>query len=183
MGDFPEIRTERLLLRPFQIEDVEASLAYRNDVEFARYLAHIPQPFTKVDAEAFVALNMSEPWDKSPTFAVVFEGKLIGTVNLEIDRHTQAAMIGYAIGRTWWGQGLAAEAARAVMNWGIDTFCLSRIWASTDIGNVRSQRVLEKLGMRLETVIDEHRQNNSRESVNELIYSFNLDDKSLHELG
>jgi len=168
----PQIRTERLLLRPFQIGDVDASQAYRNDIEFARFLPHIPQPFTREDAEAFVILNMSEPWDRSPTFAVVFEGRLIGTVNLEIDHLERTAMVGYAIGRAWWGQGLACEAARAVMDWGIDTFHLTRIWASTDVGNVRSQRVLEKLGMRRENAIN---QGLPGESVDEVMYGLDLE--------
>ena len=56
------LRTERLTLRPFQDSDVEDALSYRDDPEFARFLPHIPQPFTRRDAEAFVALNMSEPW-------------------------------------------------------------------------------------------------------------------------
>ncbi len=175
MSEAPQIRTERLLLRPFQAGDVEDSEAYRNDIEFARFLPHIPQPFTREDAEAFVALNMSEPWDRSPTFAVVFEGRLIGTVNLEIDHRERIAMIGYAIGRAWWGQGFACEAARAVMDWGIETFLLTRFWASTDVGNVRSQRVLEKLGLRRETVIDEHHQRLSGESADGVMYGLNLE--------
>ena len=73
------LRTERLILRPFQNSDVEGALSYRNDPEFARFLPHIPQPFSRTDAEAFVALNMSEPWDRSPTFAVELDRSLIGT--------------------------------------------------------------------------------------------------------
>ena len=46
------------------------ALAYRNDPEFARYLSHIPQPFERHHAEAFVATNMSESWDTSPAFGV-----------------------------------------------------------------------------------------------------------------
>jgi RimJ/RimL family protein N-acetyltransferase len=142
-----EIRTARLLLRPFRVDDVDDALAYRNDTEFARFLPHIPQPFTRADAEAFVAVNTSEPWDRFPTFAIVLDGKVIGTVNFKVDRQQRVAMLGYAIGRAWWGQGIATEAARAAMSWAIETFELVRIWASTDPGNVRSMRVLEKLGM------------------------------------
>ncbi len=80
-----QITTGRLVLRPFRSDDVEDALAYRDDVEFARFLPHIPQPFTRADAEAFVATNMTEPWDQSPTFAVVLEGRVIGTVNFEVD--------------------------------------------------------------------------------------------------
>jgi ribosomal-protein-alanine N-acetyltransferase len=141
------LRTERLLLRPFQAGDVEDALSYRDDPEFARFLPHIPQPFTREDAEAFVRLNMSEPWQRSPTFAVVLDGRVIGTVNLEIDAEARTAMVGYAIGCVWWGRGLATEAARAAMTWARETFGLTRIWASTDARHLRSQRVMEKLGM------------------------------------
>jgi RimJ/RimL family protein N-acetyltransferase len=83
-----ELCTERLLLRRFQTGDVGDAQSYRDDLEFARFLPHIPQPFTRRDAEAFVALNMSEPWQRSPTFAVVLNGRVIGTVNLEVDAAT-----------------------------------------------------------------------------------------------
>lgn len=99
------LRTARLLLRPFEPGDVDDALAYRNDPELAHFLPHIPQPFSKEDAEAFVALNMSEPWDRSPTFAVVFDGTVVGTVNFELDAERRSAMLGYAIGRAWWGEG------------------------------------------------------------------------------
>src|SRR5258706_5936304 len=131
-----ELRTERLVLRRFQTGDVADALAYRDDQEFARFLSHIPQPFTRQDAQAFVRLNMSEPWDKSPTFAVVQGGKVIGTVSLEVNPKTRTAMLGYAIGRAWWGQGIATEAAAAAMAWGIEEFGLRRIWASTDVRHV-----------------------------------------------
>src|SRR6266404_3842195 len=110
------LQTERLLLRPFQTSDVEDALAYRNDEEFARFLPHIPLPFMRSDAEAFVMQNMSEPWGRSPTFAVVLAGKMmIGTVNLEVDTVARTARLGYAIGRAWWGRGIATESARAAM--------------------------------------------------------------------
>jgi ribosomal-protein-alanine N-acetyltransferase len=141
------IKTNRLLLRPFEPGDVDDCLAYRNDLEFARYLPHIPQPFTRADAEAFVHRNMTEPWDRSPTFAIVLAGKVIGTVNLEIDASAHSAMLGYAIGRDHWGRGIAPEAAEAVMAWAFDTLLMEKVWASTAPDNARSQRVLRKLGM------------------------------------
>jgi ribosomal-protein-alanine N-acetyltransferase len=142
--------TERLLLRPFRKDDVEESLNHRNDEEFARYLPHIPHPFTRADAEEFVRTNMTEPWSTSPTFAIDYEGKLVGTVNLEVDSDRRIAMVGYAISRAHWGKGVAPEAASAAIAWGFETFQLSKVWASTDAQNVRSCRVLEKLGMQHE---------------------------------
>ena len=142
-----QLRTERLLLRPFRTTDVDDSLAYRDDREFARYLPHIPQPFTRADAEAFVATNMTEPWDTLPTFAVVLDDHVIGTVNFEIDRARRTAMLGYAIARAHWGRGIATEAARSALRWMLAEHDLVEVWASTQVDNLRSRRVLEKLGM------------------------------------
>jgi RimJ/RimL family protein N-acetyltransferase len=151
-----ELRTDRLLLRPFRPGDVDDALAYRDDPEFARYLPHIPQPFTRRDAEAFVARNMDEPWDLLPTFAVVLDGRVIGTVNFDVDPHDQIAMLGFAIARAHWGKGIAVEAARAAVAWAFEAFGVAKIRASTDARNVRSQRVMEKLGMHHEGRLRSH---------------------------
>jgi ribosomal-protein-alanine N-acetyltransferase len=169
-----ELRTARLRLRPFEATDVDDAMAYRNDPEFSRFLPHIPQPFTRQDAERFVALNMSEPWDRSPTFAVVLDGKLIGTVNLEVDTENRSAMLGYAIGRSWWLQGLATEAARAVVAWGVQTFGLRRILASADARNVASLRVLEKVGLRREIIRARDHLGRNGEPVDEVVYRLDL---------
>jgi ribosomal-protein-alanine N-acetyltransferase len=167
------LRTKRLLLRPFEPGDVADALAYRDDPEFARFLAHIPQPFTRRDAEAFVALNIAEPWDRAPTFAVVTGSRVIGTVNLEVNSQARTAMLGYAIGRAWWGQGIATEAAHVVMAWGIRAFGLTRVWASTDVRHLRSQRVLEKLGMRREAVRPGRNPGRDGETI-EVVYSIDI---------
>lgn len=169
-----EIRTERLVLRPFQAEDVDDALAYRDDVEFARFLPHVPQPFTRRDAEAFVATNTTEPWDRSPTFAVVLGDRVIGTVSFEIDAAARTAMIGYAIGRAWWGRGITTEAACAAMAWAVRTFDLVRVWASTELRHVRSQRVMEKLGMIREAVRIGHHVGRDGTVVDEVVYTLDV---------
>jgi ribosomal-protein-alanine N-acetyltransferase len=150
MGREVELRTVNLVLRSFRSGDVDDSRAYRDDSEFARFLRHIPQPFTQQHAEEFVAVNMTEPWETLPTFAVVLDGHVIGTVNFKIDPAKRVAMIGYAIARAHWGRGLATEAATAALRWAVAEHDLVEIWASTDADNVRSRRVLEKLGMTLD---------------------------------
>jgi RimJ/RimL family protein N-acetyltransferase len=150
MGRELELRTKRLLLRSFRETDVDDALAYRNDPEFARFLRHIPQPFTRAHADDFVRVNMTEPWETYPTFAVVHGGHVIGTVNLSINRSKRNAMLGYAIARSHWGQGLTVEGATAVLAWGFIEHALDHVWASTDIPHVQSRRVMEKLGMTFE---------------------------------
>jgi ribosomal-protein-alanine N-acetyltransferase len=179
------LQTERLILRPFVADDVNDALAYRDDAELARFLPHIPQPFTRRDAEAFVAMNMAEPWDRSPTFAVVLDDKLIGTVSFEVDAAERTAMLGYAIGRAFWGRGIAVEAARAAMEWATITFGLTRIWASTDARNVRSIRVLEKLGMARESLRVADHLGREGEPVDEVVYALDLSsrDRSSNRRG
>src|SRR4029453_13308652 len=82
------LHTERLLLRPFQDSDVEDARSDRDDPQLARFLPHIPQPFPRRDAEAFVALNRSQPWERSPTFAVWLASTLIGTLNFGEGQNT-----------------------------------------------------------------------------------------------
>lgn len=147
MGRDIVLRTPRLVLRSFRATDVEDALAYRNDPEFARFLRHIPQPFTRADAEAFVEVNMTEPWETLPTFAVVLDDKVIGTVNFNIDPSRRSAMLGYAISRAQWGRGIAVEAASAALEWVFAEHELTEVWASTDPAHARSRRVLEKLGL------------------------------------
>ena len=83
-------------------------------------------------------------------------------------------MLGYAIGRAWWGQGIATEAAAAVMAWGIEAFGLARIWASTDVRHVRSQRVLEKLGMKRESLLAGHHVGRNGEWIDEVVYGLDI---------
>lgn len=151
-----ELRTTRLLLRRFCPGDVEDSLAYRSDAEFSRYLPHIPQPFTRRDTEAHVARNIADPWDKCPTFAVVFEGTVMGTVSFDVDKPNAIAMLGYGIGRAYWGKGVGFEAVQVAVAWAFEAFDLAKIWATTDARNVRSERLLQKLGMRLEGRLRSH---------------------------
>ena len=151
MGRELEIGTARLLLRSFRRTDVDDALAYRDDPEFARFLPHVPQPFTRADAEAFVAVNMTEPWETLPTFAIVLDDRVVGTVNFDIDPAARSAMLGYAIARAHWGRGIAVEAATAALEWAFTEHDLTEIWASTNVDHVRSRRVLEKLGMTFQT--------------------------------
>lgn len=62
-------------------------------------------------------------------------------------------MSGYVLARDWWGRGLMTEAARAVVEWGLADPAIFRVWAVTDIDNLGSARVLEKIGMEREGLL------------------------------
>lgn len=78
-------------------------------------------------------------------------GAMIGFVGLAVpsfEAHfTPCIEIGWRIAFEYWGQGLATEAASEVMKFGFDDLALNEVVSFTASGNLRSRRVMEKLGM------------------------------------
>jgi len=170
-----ELRTPRLLLRPFTMDDVEDVLEYINDLEWASYQVNIPPvPYTRKDVETLVAM-FSDPsyWETGhpglpssgngagllQIYAVVFEGKVIGEIALnqrDEDRQNERVELAYTLSRQHWNKGLMTEAARAVMNWAFQTYSFNRMFAWCDPRNIGSWRVLEKMGMKCEGQLRSH---------------------------
>ena len=152
-----ELRTERLLLRPFRLDDVDDVFEYARDPEWARYLGgHIPQPYTRRDAEEFVARSVLASWDAKPIFAVELDGRVVGGVGFRVQQTDAIAELGYTLARPHWGKGLMPEAAGAVIDWGFESLGLAKVYALIDLRHTRSQRVMEKLGMTREGVLRSH---------------------------
>ena len=152
LNERDELRTERLLLRPFEFGDVDDVASYASDPEVGRYLP-LPQPYTRDDPVEFIAREVLAEWSTRPTFAIVFEGHAVGSVSMRVSAPDDIAEMGYLLGRPQWGRGLMPEAARAVMDWGFERYGLHKVWAQADLRNRRSWRVMEKLGMSREGVL------------------------------
>ena len=154
MNEQPELRTERLLLRPFRSDDVDDVLGYATDPEWGRYLP-VPDPYTRRSAERFVAGAILADPDTRPIWAIVHEGRVSGALNLTV-RSPGRAELGYSIARQLWGRGLTTEAAAAVIGYGFESLELVRIFAMADVRNTASWRVMEKLGMQREGMLRRH---------------------------
>ena len=152
-----ELKTERMLLRPFRLEDADDVFEYSNDPDWARYLPQVPQPYTRRDAEEFVARRIVTSWDTNPAFAMTLDSTVVWAINLLISEPDETASLGYAIARAHWGKELMPEAARAVIDWGFTERGLAKVYATADLRNRRSWRVMEKLGMTREGVLRSHR--------------------------
>jgi ribosomal-protein-alanine N-acetyltransferase len=86
-------------------------------------------------------------------------GEIIGTCTLAaLDPTNRRAELGFALGRTHWGQGYARTAATAVLNFAFEKLNLHRVGADTDPRNDASIRLLQKLGFRREGLLREHYQ-------------------------
>ena len=156
----PDLRTERLLLRPFRLADAPRVRELAGDRRIAATTLNIPHPYEAGMAEQWIQ-GHPEAFEKGRgvTFAVVLQGErlLIGAIGLSLspEQHRRAEL-GYWIGVPFWGQGYCTEAARAVVRYAFDDLGLHKITARHLATNPASGRVMQKLGMRLEgELVDE----------------------------
>ena len=149
------IRTKRLILRPFELKDVDDVFGYASEPEWSRFLP-VPSPYTIKDAEAFVARQILKNWDEKPRFAIELDGAVVGSVRLTIENAHSIASLRYSIARPCWNRGLMTEALSAIVSWGFDEVNLEKICSRMDVENVGSWRVMEKIGMKREGTLRSH---------------------------
>jgi [ribosomal protein S5]-alanine N-acetyltransferase len=148
------LETARLVLREFSDDDAPAVHAYAADPEVVRYLDWGPN--APEETAGFLALARSAREAVPRTayhLAIVLKAadRLIGGCRIEIRSAANGSGdLGYVLDRQHWGRGYATEAMRALMDFGFGRLALHRIWATCDVDNHASARVLGKLGMRRE---------------------------------
>jgi ribosomal-protein-alanine N-acetyltransferase len=154
----PEIiKTERLVLQPWSFDDLADVLSYAADDEWGRCLP-VPRPYGEADARRFVATQILLDRKQHPSWSIRCDGHGVGGINIRFSSESRIGELGYSIARAWWGRGLAAEAARAVIGQAFDAYPdLVRVRAMADARNVRSHRVLEKVGMVREGLLRQNR--------------------------
>jgi RimJ/RimL family protein N-acetyltransferase len=155
------VTTERLLLRPFTPDDVDAILAYQSREDVCRYIPYLPQTREGViertrPPRARFAL---EEEGQALTLAVELRasGEVVGDVVLfwrSAEHHS--GEIGYAFSPEHAGHGYATEAAGALLRLGFTGLGLHRIVARIDARNDASIAVVRRLGMRQEAHLIEN---------------------------
>ena len=146
------INSERLVLRRWRATDRDPFARLNAD---AIVMEHFLSALDRAESDAFAdrieagfATNGYGLW----AVEVPGEAEFIGYVGLALatfDAHfTPAVEVGWRLARNYWGRGFATEAARAAVTDGFDRVGLKEIVSFTVPGNVRSRRVMEKLGMR-----------------------------------
>jgi RimJ/RimL family protein N-acetyltransferase len=141
------ITTERLIIRPFAVADFDAihevwsdpavmgaipSPAYDREQSWARLLGKLRHQ----------ALHGFSKWAVTEKAG----GMVIGECGVHYLEDGPDIELGYKLARAFWGQGLAAEAAQACLNWALAKRP-ERVVAIVDPANARSARILTKIGM------------------------------------
>ena len=146
------LETERLLLRKFTPEDLDALVELRSDDEVIKYLGgrtlQNPEAIEKrlrfyLDCYANFGFGMCAlVWKETD--------EMFGWSGLQPLDGTTEIEVGYGMIKKFWGMGIGYECARAWLDYGFNTAGLERIVAVAAPENTGSWRIMEKCGMRYE---------------------------------
>ncbi len=134
------LQTTRFLLRPFSDED-KNQFEFASDGSFRKYLFH-----TFPERKAFITncIDSNEAFDLA---VVNTEEKIIGSVHLGLNPQSYVGELACLIDPQHWGEGVAYEVCKALMDHAFTATKLHKAIAHCDARNTGSWKVLEKLGM------------------------------------
>jgi ribosomal-protein-alanine N-acetyltransferase len=143
------IETERLILRMFTPDDLDALFGIFSRPKVMKYLGLHGEPMSRDETETAL-LSIIKHWERHGygRWAVVSKDdhKLIGCAGLR--NYEDAAELVYLIDQPYWGRGLATEIAVACLNFGFEKHNFNNIIAFARPQNTASRKVMEKIGMR-----------------------------------
>ena len=169
----PTIKTERLILRPLTLSDLNTAHEYAGDAEHTRYMVYLPND-TIQETEYFLQKVASE-WEKETPryyeFAITLDGRHIGAVSVYLSEDMKTGELGWIINKKHQGNGYVTEAAMAMLNFSRSTLKTDKIIACCDYRNAASRRVMQKIGLVLESDKGTRRYKGSDEEIQDLTYS------------
>ncbi len=163
------MKPEEIKLRELYLSDKSQLAKLANNKKIGDNLRDsFPYPYSEKDAELFINLTKEE-YPKQ-NFAIQYGADLCGVIGLVIqnDIYSNSAEIGYWIGESFWGKGIATKAIELITNYGFEDLNLIRIYAGVFEFNIASMKALENNGYKTEgvfkkavfknnKVLDEHR--------------------------
>ncbi len=151
---FPALRTERLILRPWQDADLEPFAALNADPAVMEYF---PSLLSRAQSDA-MADRIRSHFERYGygLWAIEVPGvaPFIGFTGLNRPSFMPDVEVGWRLARSYWRAGYATEAARASLDWGFAHLDVPEIVAMVVPDNLRSQRVMAKLGMQRDEAAD-----------------------------
>ena len=151
---FRPLRTERLIVRPAQPDDVDALHERRNDPAVAKLQAWAT-PYPRSRAASIVAETaaMAGPQEGTWWMATVVEaasGQIVGDLVVRMTNQLRTAEVGYSIASAHWGRGYASEGLDALVDWLLSALPITRLTGMLHPDNRASAMVLERTGFRFE---------------------------------
>ncbi|MBP1967693.1 GNAT family N-acetyltransferase [Paenibacillus aceris] len=155
----PIFETRRLVLRPFKLADAKSVQELAGDIEVAKTTLAIPHPYPDGAAEAWIE-GARQAAENGNSFAFAMlkkdDGTLIGNMSMGVTQKHERAELAYWVGRQYWGQGFATEAAQRMIQYGFEDLKLNRIFAAAMTKNPSSYKIMSKIGMKQEGIFKKH---------------------------
>lgn len=165
--NIPTLETERLILRAFEADDIDAYASMAADTEVSKFISLGGKPMNRLEAWRSMAMQLGH-WQLRGFGQWAVEeketGLFVGRLGLYYPDTWPAREIGYALARDHWGKGYASEGAAAARDFAFETLGWDDIISIISPANTRSQAVAKRLG---ETFREE----------------FNFQDMTLHIYG
>jgi [ribosomal protein S5]-alanine N-acetyltransferase len=162
----PTLESERLVLRPYRLQDAPDVQRLAGDRRIADTTTTVPHPYPDGAAQVWMARHASVfEAGTGAAFAVTLKanGALLGTVSLlELSAQHARAELGYWMGVPFWGQGYCSEAVQRLLAFAHADLSVTRIVARYFARNLASARVLEKAGLTREGLLAKHTFKNGR---------------------
>lgn len=143
------IETERLILRPWVVEDAESLFEYAKNPDVGPIAGWPPH---KSMEESRSIINTVLSGKQCYAICLKKDNKAIGAIEFRLKGHTDMTTsddeceLGYWIGKPFWGNGYMPEAVKALLSYGFEELQMTTIWCGYYDGNIRSKRVQEKCG-------------------------------------
>jgi len=157
---FPDIETDRLILRALNSTDREFIFSHFSDNNVCKYL-YDNEPLLLIgEVEKIIRFYESPEFNDHNRWIIIKkeDNIIIGTCGYHYwNKKDNIAEIGYDLGKNYWGQGYMTEAMKVVLDNGFQNMGLNRVQAFVYIENGKSCNLLKKLGFRNEgTVREKH---------------------------
>ncbi|MEM7067173.1 MAG: GNAT family N-acetyltransferase [Cyanobacteria bacterium P01_B01_bin.77] len=155
LTSFPNIETERLLLRQAIEEDAGDILAIFSDPDVTQF--HDLDTFTNLDQARGVIERRVKGFESNRGLrwgiTLKQQDKLIGSCGFTWDRDANAAEVGYELASQFWRQGIMSEALCAILNYGFEIEGVQCVIAEIMLENETSRRLLKKLGFQSQGIL------------------------------
>jgi RimJ/RimL family protein N-acetyltransferase len=171
------IKTPRLTLRPYKLDDIDAFAELNSDPRLLTYELHEPYDFERSKAELLYWIDAYQNTDGAFGFfemaiTLTDTRQFIGLVNFTFrDIGQQVLELGFRIMYDFQNNGYATEALEAVINHAFTLHPIHKVYCCSDAANKSAVRVFEKLKMDKEATLKKHIQMANGVYIDEVVYA------------
>ena len=148
------IQTKRLLLRPFKYDDAIDINEYASNEDVVKYMLFGPNDLS--ETKDFLTFVIEKGYKANPLrlyeYGIEYDNRLVGAVSLNLNESLDSGEIGWILNPLYQKKGIMIEAASALVEYAKTELKIKKIIAHCDCRNVDSYKLMEKLGMKLNTV-------------------------------